>query len=136
LIFALGQAGYDINNSLYKQISEVLFPLKDEQIYKFISGCIEENKDKLLSIGDSNMEQKKEEIKTCVKTKIKESFPNMDPNIMDNIIMQKINASIDMLENESLKGGRRRKRKTRKHTNSKKHKKPKKTRKKKIAKKQ
>jgi surface protein len=109
LIFALGQAGYDIENPLYKQISEILFPLKDEQLYAFISNCIREKKSELLSIGDSNMDGKKEELLKCVSSKIKESFPNMDAEGLKTRILGLIENSIDMFENESLKGGKKRK---------------------------
>ncbi len=131
LIFALGQAGYDIDNPLYKQISEILFPLKDEQLYAFISNCINEKKTELLSIGDSNMEGKKKELLKCVLSKIKESFPNMDAEGLKTRILGLIENSIDMFEDESLKGGRRKRRVTKKRKRE-----TKKTMKKKVNKKQ
>ena len=136
IIFALGQAGYDIANPVYKEISETVFPITDSQIYTFVQNCINENKERLLEIPDTNIEAKKELVKECIIRKIQESSPNINTESINNRIMTALDVSVDMLENEALSGGRRRKRKTqkrkrkclrktRKHINKTRHKKSK-----------
>jgi surface protein len=110
IIFALGQAGYDIDNPLYKQISEILFPLKDSQIYSFIGSCIDDNNSELIKISDENIEDKKNIVKECVKKQISESFPTLPVTTMDVRISKLINDSSDMLLNSSLSGGKRKRR--------------------------
>jgi hypothetical protein len=125
MIFALGQAGFNMDNSVYKQISEMLFPIEEQNIYAFISSCIKENQQLLETFGD-DLEGKKTLITNCLIQKIKETYAGMDVKLLEDRISRAINESQDML------GGKKRikrikKRKTRKIT--KKHIKIKKTRK-------
>ncbi len=119
IVFALGQAGYNINNPIYSQISEILYPLKDNQLYSFIEKCIKKNKDTLLSLEDKTMTNKKPIILECVKNELRESFPNANIEELEGKIASFIENVQDMLEDESLQlqttGGKRR-RKTKKTT--------------------
>jgi hypothetical protein len=108
LIFALGQAGYDIDNPLYKHISEIVFPLKNEQLYAFINSCINEHKQELLSIGNSKLDQKKQLLNQCVVSKVKAGFNNIDANQLQSRVATLINNSLDMIEDEQLTGGKKR----------------------------
>jgi len=110
LFFALGQAGVGSENPLYEQISRILFPsetISNEQIYSFISKCIETNTNELSNLGDNNTEEvlrnKSSIIKECVKRKILESNSNIDISSLEERINQAIRDSQDML------GGKRKK---------------------------
>jgi surface protein len=109
IIFALGQAGFNLDNPLYKQISETLFPIEDQNIYAFISRCIQENQQQLETLGD-NLEGKKTLITNCLIQKIRETYSGIDLKMLEDRISKAINASQDMF------GGRKRRkmRKTKK----------------------
>jgi len=106
MVLALGQAGYNLNNELYKQISATLFQVKDSQIFHFISACLETNKS---SFVGKPMEEKKQLLLNCVNDKLRASG-EMGVN---SKIMELIGQSEDMLDDDALTGGRR-KRRTRK----------------------
>ncbi len=114
IIFSVGQAGYDIDNPLYKELSEALFPIRDSQIYSFIKNCIINNKTTLIKIPDENFEEKKNIVRECVKKRISESFPTLSVNMMDGRINGLIDNVSDMLLNDYLSGGKRRTKKNNK----------------------
>jgi len=106
MVLALGQAGYNLDNELYKQISATLFQVKDSQIFHFISACLETNKS---SFVGKPMDEKKQLLLNCVNNKLRGSG-EMGVN---SRIMELIGQSEDMLDDDALTGGRR-KRRTRK----------------------
>ena len=116
LVFSLGQAGFDIDNPLYANISELLFPISNSQIYTFLSNCIKDNQTRLDEIGEGNdkINEKKELVKQCVIEKIKSSSPNVNVTSLETNINKALNDAQDML------GGKRKTRKTRKNRKSRK----------------
>lgn len=108
MILALGQAGYNLDTELYKQISSILFQVSDSQIYSFISACLETMKADL--VGKS-LDEKKQSLLNCVNGKLAISG-EMGVN---SKIMELIGQSEDMLDDDALTGGKRsRRRRTRK----------------------
>jgi surface protein len=103
LVLALGQAGYNLDSELYKQISAILFQVKDSQIFHFISTCLETNKS---SFVGKPMDEKKQLLLNCVNDKLRESGEMAN----DSRIMELIGQSEDMLDDDALTGGKRRKR--------------------------
>ena len=100
MLLSLGQAGYNLNSELYNQISAILFQVKDSQIYHFISNCLETNKS---SFVGKPMEEKKQLLLDCVNQRLRASG-EMGVN---SKIMELINLSEDMLDDDALTGGKR-----------------------------
>ena len=105
IVFALGQAGFDIDNPLYANISELLFPLSNAQIYTFLNNCIKENQSRLEEMGKS-INEKKALIKQCMIEKLRASSPNINVSALETKLNKALNEAQDML------GGKRKTRRT------------------------
>lgn len=121
LLISLGQAGYNIDNPLYKKMAEIVFPIKDEHIYLFVNKCIEANREELIKISnkyenndEKSNEEKKSIIKECVKERIRQSHPNANVDTMDERLHGMLKNAEDMFTFDSLSGGRRKRSKTKK----------------------
>jgi len=104
------------NNEEYVQISALIFPelisYTDQQLFHFISTCIMNNsneggiKDQLQEmIG--NIDLRKQSVVNCVLEKMNEIHRT---TVMRNRLLELIDTSIDMLTDESLSGGRKKRR--------------------------
>jgi len=115
LIFSLASAGSELNDVLYENIAKAIYPtpITDENIYHFISKCIEEENEVLKHLP-GNMVEKKQKVLECVKTKIKDSNPDIRIERIESLT-ERIKEMIpeDMLEDDALGGGKRKTRKRR-----------------------
>lgn len=107
MVFALGQAGYNLDNPVYQQLSNAMFQVKDSQLFHFIGACLESAKAGM--VGKS-MDEKKGLLMECVKSKLHASDPSLHLAGLTDRIQGLIDQSNDMLEDDALSGGRRRRR--------------------------
>jgi len=112
LLTSLAQGGTGLNNSLYTQLAEIIYPLSNDQILTFLSDCYNSLKPELAQIPDEQMDEKKRLVYNCVMEKLRNSSYSdfAESSAIQQRIWNKVDESKDEFRIESLTGERKKKR--------------------------
>lgn len=111
LLTSLAQGGTGLNNNLYTQLAEIIYPLSNEQIQTFLSDCYTSLKQELVQIPDEQMDKKKTLVYNCVMEKLRNSSYSdfAESAAIQQRIWHKVGEYEEEFQNHNLTGGRRKK---------------------------